>query len=610
MKDNINKKTKTQTIIQTIIQTFNSKYLESDIFRYIYHIFLSILLGLLSGMGAILFHFLLEKMRYFFDPKIFTEMFGVKPYFICVIPVIGGLIIAAITRIFKKFSAEGGVMGVIKSLILNNGIIPLKATLFHFIAPIITIGTGMPLGPEGPAARAGSGIGSFMAQVLRLNNKDMRMYTAAGAGAAISAIFNAPIAGVFFGLEVILLNDMKNQALSALIISSVVADFISRGFLGIQPIIVIPKFSERVDVDVAGDIPLFLILGVLCGLISLFYFFVKKMTGKIINDKLKIKNQFLKLIPVALLFGIVLIKYYSLFGLGYDTINSIFREAIPVDTVFILMCLKIVFVALFLNAGAYGGTFAPSLSIGVMLGYTFAIFMNTTFGVNLNPVICSLVGMGGVLSGINSVPLTSILLVFELTRDYRFILPLMLASIISYLVTLYYNKGTVYSNSLLKIGIDVSKRGEIDLLGKIYVHELMLSEYDTVDYRMPFRKLVDVLLTSALGSVIVLNDKKEIMGIITINDIRQALLSDELVDLLIAADLTRPVPYIVTHEKVSEALQKIEKHDIECTPVVKRSDKNKIAGVLTHQNITHAYHTLLEEWETDQFLVDYKKKEK
>ncbi len=266
------------------------------------------------------------------------------------------------------------------------------------------------------------------------------------------------------------------------------------------------------------------------------------------------------------------------------------------------------FVALYVNAGAFGGTFAPSLSIGVMLGYSFALVMNSLFGFSLDPVTFALIGMGGILSGINSIPLTAIMLVFETTRDYQFILPLMLVSIISYIVTIYYNRGTVYHNELLEQGIDISKRGEADILGRILVKDIMLKEYHSVDFRTPFRKLTDMLLASSYGCVLVLDGNRRLMGTITLNDIKQALRSDDLVDLLIAGDIYNAADAVREENKVSEALLKIEKQNVETIPVVRADDPTRPTGILTHQDITQAYNTLLDEWETEQFIFEQGRK--
>ena len=561
---------------------------------------MSILLGVLAGLGAILFHSLLEEMRCLFEPQYFSGTFPLPSYFIVAVPVVGAVICATMTRLFPVVARERGVISVIRSIIINKGFIPLRVALFHLIAPIVCIGSGAPLGPEGPAAKVGSGMGSLMSQAFRLNRKDMMMYTAAGGGAAIAAVFNAPIAGVFFGIEVLLLNDLKNRALSALIISCVVADILSRSILGSKQIFSIPEYS----LQTAGNFHFYLLLGVLCGLLSLVYFRIDRSMGRLINERLRITNEYMKLVPVALIFGLILLKYYQLFGIGYSTINEVLNNRISPNDIFMLLVLKILFLALFLNAGGYGGTFAPSLSIGAFFGYIFSVSMNLLFGTALDPIAFSLAGMGGVLAGINSIPLTAIMLVFEVTSDYRFILPLMLVSIISYLVIIYFNRGSVYTNSLKESGIDVSKRGEVDLLGKIRVQELMKTEYDLVNHHMPFRKLLDFIRDAKHGDMFVVDDNIRLVGMISLKHVRQALLDRDLIDLMIARDLAIPVPTISGKDPVSQALKKIEMYDIETIPVTSGGDMN-IIGVLTHQDIIQAYNRLLNDWETDQFIVNY-----
>jgi len=587
--------------IRSFFKEAQTGYLKSDLSRYLYHIFLSTLLGIVSGLSAILFHVFLEGTRKFFGPDGFTRLLHADRYLVFLIPVIGAFLIALASRLFRDLAKDPGVTGVIKSIIIRNGYIPIPKTAFHFVASILTIGTGAPMGPEGPAAKMGSGVGSAMSQFLRLDKKDMRMYTAAGAGAAISAIFNAPIAGVFFGIEVMLLNDLKNQALSALIISSVVADIISRSVVENAHAISIPAYHP----GSVKELPFFFAMGILSGIASLVFFGIKKYTKKIMDEKLGVRNEFLKLLPVALVFGVVVTRYYSIFGIGYSTISDVLAGAFDAGTLLTLFALMVVFLALYVNAGAFGGTFAPSLSIGVMLGYAFALLANKLFGSSLDPVTFGLIGMGGVLAGINSIPLTAIMLVFETTGDYKFILPLMLVSIMSYLVTMYYNRGSVYANELLGQGIDVSKRGEVDLLGRVKVGDLMERDYRSVDYRMSFRELTDTLLASNYGSVVVLDRRGDFLGIITLNDIKQALMSADLVDLLIAGDIYKEAGTVCEGDKVSEALHAIEKQNLEMIPVVSSPGGTKITGVLTHQRITQAYNTLLDEWETDQFILEH-----
>lgn len=591
-------------MMQLIAEQFKKirdKYFSSEIAHYLYLIILSTMLGCVAGLGAIVFNHLLDWTRRFFSPEHFTSFFNLDRSLIFLIPVLGAFLIALVSRLFPVFAKDRSVTSIIKAILLRNGYIPIGKTVFHFLASIITIGTGAPLGPEAPAAKMGSGIGSAMSQLLRLGKKDMRMFTAAGAGAAISAIFNAPIAGVFFGIEVVLLNDLKNQSLSALIISSVVADIISRSVLVGRHAISIPSYNP----GSVSELPFFFAMGILCGITSLVFFGIRKTAKKIVSEKLGIQNEFARLLPLSIIFGFVITRHYSLFGIGYHTISEVVSGAYGLPALGMLLCLNLLFVALYLNAGGFGGSFAPALVIGTMLGYAFALAMNTVFHLSLDPVTFALIAMGGVLSGINSIPLTAIMLVFETTGDYKFILPLMLVSIISYLVTIYYNKGTVYAGELMEEGIDVSKRREVDLLGKIHVADIMDKDYSSVKYETPFKNLVEVLLASQHGSVVVVNKNNHPLGIISLNDIKTVLLSQDLVDLLIAGDIYSETETVYADARVSDALLAMEKQNLEIIPVMDKRDNGRMAGLLTYQRIIQAYNRLLEEWETDQFMLEH-----
>ncbi len=586
--------------VKNILRISKKYYTESEIFRYISHIVLSIILGLLAGGGAILFHYLLEKMRHLFEYRNFKQFIDVPDYFIIIIPVLGGLICSLMTFLYPEIAAGKGVLSVIKSIIIKKGYIPAKETIFHLFAPIISIGTGAPLGPEGPAAKIGSGIGSYMSQKFNLSKNDMIMYTTAGAGAAISAAFNAPIAGVFFGIEVILLNDLRNRALSALIISAVVADILSRAYLGSDRIFVIPHY----DVGNLYAYPFYLGLALLCGITALIYFKFSEKVKYFFNEKVKLYNPFLRLLPVTFLFGFVLLRYEEIFGIGYSLINSVLSRGMTFHHIVVLLILKIIFLVLFIQAGAYGGTFAPSLSIGALLGAAFAVSMNYFFRVNLDPTAFALVGMGGVLAGINCIPLTSILLVFEVTHDYKFILPLMLVSIVSYLVIIYYKKGNMYTIALMAENIDVSKRGELDVLGRIKAEVILLRDMDVVDYRMPFREVLQVIMHAKYGDVFVVDKNKKLLGIITLKDVRQALIDHDIVDLLIAHDLIMEVPVIRESDPLSIAIQKLKQYDIENIPVVSSISNEEFIGIITHRDIMESYNRMINEAENSEYLTD------
>ena len=582
-----------------MFRTIKQHYLESDIYRYLNHVQISVIVGVVAGMGAVLFHYLLERMRNFFEPHRFKALLGVPDYYVIIIPVIGGLICATMTWFFPLIAREKGVISVIRAVLLKNGFIPIKETLFHLFAPIISIGTGAPMGPEGPAAKIGGGIGSYLSQLMKLGKNDMIMYTAAGGGAAIAEAFNAPIEGVFFGIEVILLNDLKNRALSALIIASVVADIISRSLLGDVRVFKIPAYTT-------GDYFsyfYYVALGVLCGLVALFYFYMSDKFEYIFDEKLKLKNPYIRLVPVTFIFGLVLLKYYTLFGIGYNTIDNLIHGSFAQADIIVLLLLKVVLLALFVQAGAYGGTFAPSLVIGALLGYAFSNGVNYFLNTGLDPVAFALAGMGGVLAGINSIPLTAILLVFEVTNDYRFILPLMLVSIISYLVLLYRKKMSVYTQELMDDNIDVSKRAEVDILSKIEAGEILKTDMDVVSYRTPFRELLEVILNAKYGDIFVVDGMNRFLGIITFKDIRQALMDNDLTDLLIANDLIMEIPSITLHEPLSSAIEKVRQYDIENIPVIIPENNGHLEGIITRKDIIDAYNRIMQNIEESEYLT-------
>lgn len=575
------------------------RWLQSDIFRYMSHVFTSILIGILAGGGAILFHYLLDITRTYFRPNNFRAHYDVPAFLIIFIPVTGGIICSLLTWLFPAVAREKGVISVIKAIIIRKGFIPVKETLFHFIAPVVSIGTGAPLGPEGPSAKIGSGIGSYMSQLFRHDSNDMIMYTAAGGGAAISAVFNAPIAGVFFGIELILLNDLKNRALSALIIAAVMANLLSRSVIGMQKIFTIPAYN-------IGDFtayPFYLVLGILCGVISVIYMLFSDWFRKMFNEKLRITNPFIRLLPVTLIFGIFLMYQYDLFGIGYIAINRVLQGAITPWQILELMILKVVFLALFLQAGAFGGSFAPALSIGTFLGYLLAVVSNSILGTALDPVAFALAGMGGVLSGINSIPLTSILLVFEVTSDYNFILPLMLAAVLSHLVVLYKRKGSEYTLALLDENIDVTKKGDLDIFGKIRVESILQTDMDVVDYATPFREVVRVIMDAKYGDVFVTGSKNRLIGVITLKDVRQALLDNDLCDLLIAGDLVIDIPPVLSSDPLSLAIQKIKEHGVENIPVVVSPESREFAGIISHRDIIETYYRKIDDISMSEYLL-------
>ena len=565
-----------------------------DMKHYLQHILFSVVLGIASGLGAVAFHYLISCGQ---KASLFTQI-SLSSYSIIAFPVIGAVIILLMVTLFPSLALEKGVVSAIKALISNNGYISLKTTVFNFTASLVSIGTGAPLGPEAPAAQIGCGIGSFMSRKLNLSKSDVVMYTAAAGGAAISAVFNAPIAGVFFGIEVLLLNDIKNNALSPLIIASVTSDLLSRSIMGDVRVFSFPSFLPAT----ISDYPHLIGLGILCGLFSLLY---SALSVKIRAFFARQKYQYFMLPVVSLIFGIVLLKMPHLYGVGYDSISMTANGHFSIQTLILIFILKFFFVMAFLAAGGYGGIFAPSLVIGAVGGYIFSSLMNTYLGMTSNAVLYCLAGMGGMLAGMNSVPLTAIILVFEMTNDYRLVLPLMMTSVISYVFTMNYNKHTVYAKALLGSGIDVTRRGDADILGSLKVRDLGTKPSVIVKQNAYFSELLSTVLSSDEGTVFVVDEDNRLCGIVSLNNIRQTIAVSGMESLFIVSDLMTPFAAVTLESSISDAAEASEKCGTPLIPVVDSLETLNVTGSLSQHDIIAAYNNQLEHNASDEFFIRY-----
>jgi len=565
-----------------------------DLRRYIRHIAISVFLGLVSGAGAIAFHFLLSGGKSF---SVRVQHIA-GHYAVIMVPVVGSIIIIVLVRIFPAQAAEKGVVNVIKALIREKGYISIKTTLFNFIAPLVSIGSGAPLGPEAPAAQIGCGIGSFISRKLRFSSNDVVMYTAAAGGAAIAAVFNAPIAGVFFGVEVLLLNDMKNNALSALIIATVTSNLLSRNLMGDIKVFSFPQLKAAN----LSDYSYLLALGLICGFMSLLYSILAVKTRTFFFRK---KYPYLMLPVVALIFGFVLLWMPHLYGVGYESITLTASGHFDMYTLAALFFIKFIFVIAFLAAGGYGGTFAPSLVLGAVGGYLFSNILNAYFGLSCNSLLCCLAGMGGMLAGMNSAPLTAIMLVFEMTNDYRLVLPLMITSIISYVFTINYNKHTIYTIALLGSGIDVTRRGESDVLGSVQVRNLTMKPYSVISMTMTFNALILAVLAAEEGTVFVNDSGGKLCGIISLANIRQTIAVAGMEYLFIASDLMTPFAAVTQSSSISDAAEAAEQCGTPLIPVVDSFDSRQVIGAISEHDIISAYNEQMEKRTADEFFMKY-----
>lgn len=588
MKGIKNSSAKYTGFLRSFSKGFRFRFSNINMPEYVTYSVFAILTGAFAGLGAVFFHECIEITTEFSFNHL-VNLFGIFGVIgVIFVPALGMLIQSIMISAFPKTASKKGITEVIKSVAVRGGYIPFRTTLFHFIAPIICIGTGGTMGPEGPAAQLGGGVGSKLGNLFGLSDSRRRMFTAAGAGAAISAVFNTPLGGIFFGLEIILLNDFHSPTFSALILSSVTASAISRIFLGNTPAFIF----DTVSIGSYNQLYYYALLGLLAGLLSLLFVKYSDSMKQFISHKIKPHLPgWSIMVIVGLLVGISGFFYSDVFGIGYGAINSILSNSMPLKIALILLALKFILVPLILHSGGFGGIFAPSLFMGACFGFIFATGLNQIWGLNLDTTTYTLVGMGAVLGGINSIPISSIMIIFEMTKDYTFILPLMLAVVISTMMVQLIMKGSAHVKHLEREGFNISQGREVSILRSILVSDVMKDDILLIPESTPLRNLISQLIESPHGTFYTMNDDGEISGKITENELRPIITEYEsLREMLLVGDIAiQDFEVVYDSDDLDSVLRLFGKQNVDVFPVISTKEPGKVIGTVIRQDVITAY---------------------
>ena len=558
-------------------------------------IILSVVVGVGGGFGAVIFRWLIGAFHtLFFDygTFLFSHITSHPQWLIPLIPMAGGLLVAPITYRLAKEARGHGVPEVMLAVALRGGIIRPLIALAKSIASSVCIGSGGSAGREGPIVQIGSALGSTVGQMFKMSGERVKILVGCGAAAGISATFNAPIAGVLFALEIIL-GDFTMYAFSPVIISSVIATIISRAFLGNSPAFLVPAY----DLVSVWEMPMYIGLGLLAGIFSVLFIKVLYKSEDIF-ESLKI-NNLLKPALGGLILGTIGIFYPQLFGVGYETISSALHEEMVLWVLLLLVFLKIAATSLTLGSGGSGGIFAPSLFMGAVLGGFFGNVVHLAFPeVTATPGAYALVGMSAMVAGTTHAPITAMLIIFEMTGDYRIILPVMLASVVSTLVANKLHRESIYTLKLSRRGITLKAGKDKTLLEGILVQEVMTTSWQALPQNMPLSQLLRFVEQSRENVFPVLNQKGELEGILTLQDIRSVVTKSVLEHLVIAKDImsTNP-PTITLDENLGSALSKFAVRDLDGMPVVDKHNPKKLLGILKRSDIISFYNKRLLEQE-------------
>jgi CIC family chloride channel protein len=554
-------------------------------------IILSVVVGVGGGFGAIIFRWLIRFFHLiFFDygMLLFSHVTEHPEFLIPLIPMIGGLLVAPITFGLAKEARGHGVPEVMLAVALRGGIIRPLIALAKSIASSICIGSGGSAGREGPIVQIGSALGSTVGQIFKMSGQRVKVLVGCGAAAGISATFNAPIAGVLFALEIIL-GDFTIHAFSPVILSSVIATVISRAFVGNYPAFSVPRY-ELVSV---WEMPMYIGLGLVAGVFSVL--FIKALyKSEDIFENWKITN-YLKPAFGGLMLGIIGIFFPQIFGVGYEAIGAALHGEMVLWVLIVLVFLKIVGTSLTLGSGGSGGIFAPSLFMGAVLGGFFGNLVHLAFPeVTATPGAYALVGMSAMVAGTTHAPITAMLIIFEMTGDYRIILPLMLSSVLSTLLSHRLSRESIYTMKLVRRGINLKAGRDISILGSVFVREVMGQEWEPISHSMPLGKLLPFLESSKESVFPVVDYKGDLEGTMSLQDIRNLITKRSLDDLVIVKDVVSSNPLtLFPDETLISALQKFGLQDVEALPVVERHNPKKLVGVLKRGDVISYYNRKL-----------------
>lgn len=547
----------------------------------------AVAVGVVGGFGAILFRWMVNFFQGFAighgegTVAILADVVWWKKL---LLPVVGGLVVGPLVHFGAREAKGHGVPEVLGAIVFKKGVIRPIVAAVKITASAITIAFGGSVGREGPIVQIGSAMGSTLGQWLRFSPQRLRTLIGCGAAAGIAATFNAPIAGAFFALE-ILLRDFAVRTFSPIIVASVVATAVSREFLGDTPAFPVPGFTMSGYLE----LPFYLLMGVLVGLLAVVY--VRTLYASEHAFERLPMPAWLKPAVGGLLLGAILIKFPQVYGVGYDSMVLALDGHMVWHLMALLVVVKLVAVSLTLGSGFSGGIFAPALFLGGMLGGAFGAVMHLVFPASTGAVgAFAMVGMAAMVGAATGGPLTAILILFEMTGEYRIMLPLMLASIGAALVYRAFMKDSIFTLKFALAGQSLNFGRESALLRSFHVEDIMETNPATVSVEDPFDHVLKLFLENPEEHYYVVDQGGELVGRISIHDVKDLLHERKLGRLVIAGDVATPVPEVVyRQDNLEDCLVKLGRRDSIDLPVLYNRDKTALVGVITRRAIFEVY---------------------
>jgi CIC family chloride channel protein len=593
---------------------------------------LALIVGIVTGAAAVGFHEMINLLRdllYRHFPAEF--LYGRGIWLLILLPAAGGLLVGLIV-VYVSRSREGhGVVDVMESVMRNSGVIKPGSALEKILTSAITIGSGGSAGAEGPIVQIGAGIASGVGMLFQVARAQMPVLIGCGCAAGISAIFDSPIGGVLFTLEIILL-DFSIRAFAPVVLASVISNVTARAILlHLDPlhapaIFQVPK-SVADDVSLLGwgSIPNFLVLGIFCGLAGvamtkLMYWMDEYFHHRPIPRALRPAVGGAALGVIGVVYVTVFGWYFlgeskpidfkrypmpAFYGDGYGAVQQLFGADfyVPFHAHFwhlvlllIFLCLaKIVGSCLTLASGGSGGIIAPSLFLGGTTGALVGVMLqHLHLAADVSPALYALIGMGAVLAAVVHAPLASILILVEVTDRHNIILPAMLATIAATGTARLIFPDSVYTLTLRQRGVRVGSGGDLSILRRLIVEQVPLEPVTAVPESAPFERLVDLEDSTGATDFVVTDSQGDYAGMVVAGDIQTTLMQRDAIPLLLVRDLVRAeLPCVQITDDLASVMETFSKYEVGRLPVCLKGRPGRVVGLISRRALMNEYHQAL-----------------
>ena len=504
-----------------------------------------------------------------------------------ILPVTGALLLIPLSLLFPGLVNGYAFPKFLRRVNLENGVIQGRNIFIKLIATALTIGSGNSAGVEGPIAQIGGALGSKVGQVFRVSGRRMKVYIAAGCAGGIAGIFNAPIAGIFFAAEIVLLGSYEMSSFSALVIASALATVVSRAYYGEVPAFPIPDYHV---VNPFVEIPLYIILALIIGVLAVlhtrcFYFIVDWFRSSPLHAQVK-------RVLGALAVGCIGIAFPQVMGNGYSYIEEILAGEGLVWVMLCLIALKSVATAITLGSGGAGGVFAPALFIGGVIGGAFGGVVHLLLPeYTARPGAYATVGIGAFLAASTHAPMTAIFLLFEMTGNYLIIIPIMITSILGTITARTLYQDSIDTVDFTREGINIHEGREVAIMKSIKVGKAITEEVDFISENANINHLLELFrLAKDSFYFPVVNHTGRMVGVVSMQDVKNILHDEEQrVCYLVGAICSRNVIKLTPDDNIYDAMQLFDLKGIEEIPVVESQDDPWVLGMLRRRDVIAAY---------------------